>query len=104
MGQPEWRTAPNYKITQLQNYPISFHHSPLRNPDIVAGSVLHQIHHLVGLPDNVVRVARVERISGQPNRSSHIQVPTFVSANTPPPLLTAPALDPTPILALPPSL
>ncbi len=59
---------------------MSFHHSPLRNPNIVPRRVLHQIHHLVGLPDDVVRIARIVRIRSQPDRSAHIQIQAFVAA------------------------
>src|ERR1700730_10201724 len=46
----------------------SLQHSALRNPNIVPGSVLHQIHHLVSLTDDVVGSAGVVRIRGQPDR------------------------------------
>jgi hypothetical protein len=32
-----------------------FHYTALRDADVVAAGVLHQIHHFVGLPDHVVR-------------------------------------------------
>src|SRR5579863_6324160 len=68
----------NYSITKLPNF--SLHHSPLRNPNVVAGRVLYQIHHLVGLPDDVMRVARVVRICCEPNRSPNIQIQSLIAA------------------------
>src|SRR5258706_777841 len=50
------------KITHLQNFSISLHHSPLGNPYIVPRGVLHQIHHFVSLPDSVIRGEQAFRL------------------------------------------
>src|SRR4029077_3357679 len=56
------------------------HHSTLRDPDIVSGGVLYQVHHLVSLANDVMRGPRVVRICRQANRSPHIQVEPFLAA------------------------
>jgi hypothetical protein len=48
------------------------HHPALRNANVIPRRVLHQIHHLIGLPDNIVRRPRVMRIRRQPHRGPHI--------------------------------
>src|ERR1700739_2222927 len=37
-------------------------HATLRNPDIIPRRILHHVHHAVGLPDHIMRRARVMRI------------------------------------------
>jgi hypothetical protein len=66
--------GPPFKPPQLSlphpsraNHRSLLHHSPLRNPDIVAGAVLDHVHHFVGLADDVVRSLGVMRISRQPD-------------------------------------
>ena len=59
-----------------------FHDSALRNPDIVARGVLDHIHHGIGLADDVMRLARIVRISRQPDRRPHVEIQSFLPAET----------------------
>src|SRR5947209_3431952 len=59
---------------------LLLHHAALRNPNIVAGGVLHFIHHSISLADDVVRGLSIVRISGKPNRRADVQVESFLFA------------------------
>src|ERR1700690_2874504 len=39
------------------------HHPALRDPNIIPAGILHQVHHLVSLANNVMRALGVVRIS-----------------------------------------
>ena len=53
---------------------LLLHHSALGNPDVVAGGVFHQIHHFVGLADDIMRRFGIVRIGREANRSADVQV------------------------------
>jgi len=42
-------------------------HASLCNADVVAGAVLHHVHHFIGLADYVVRSFGIVRVGGEPH-------------------------------------
>src|ERR1035441_4940831 len=56
-------------------------HQPARgNADVVAGRVLHHIHHLVGLADDIVRRPGIVRKSRQSHTGAKVQVQAQLGA------------------------
>jgi hypothetical protein len=49
---------------QAAQFLTLFHDSALGDPNVISRGVLHQIHHLVGLTDNVVGIAGIMGIGG----------------------------------------
>src|SRR5205809_743965 len=57
--------------SRLPNNPL------LRHRDVIAGIVLHHVHHLVSLADDLMGALRIFRIAGHPKTSADFQRDAF---------------------------
>src|ERR1700690_197041 len=59
---------------------LRLHHAARSHANIVAGRVLHDVHHFVGLPDDVMRSLRVVWKSRESHAGAYRQIQSLLGA------------------------